>query len=170
MTLDLFDNNGAVVSKCGLYRYELWRIWNDSKPKVLFIMFNPSSADANRNDATLRRCMKFARSWGYGGVYIGNLIPYRATKPAELKAIDQETLQGDGNISHIETMALKSDKIVFAWGDLPNKYFVEDVVVRLKYPLAFCLDKTNSGNPRHPLYVKGSIKPISFNADYYAVQ
>jgi hypothetical protein len=168
MTLDLFDNNGAVISDCGLYRYQLWRIWNDKKPKVLFIMFNPSKADASKNDATLRRCMKFARAWGYGGVYLGNVLAYRATKPADLKKVDYELLEGDDNMLHIDEMATKCQNIVFAWGDLPSKLFTEDVLFRLKFPLAFCLGKTISGNPRHPLYIKGSVKPNLFNADYYA--
>ena len=66
--------NGAIISDCGKYRYQLWRKWDPSLPVVLFIMLNPSQADASEDDPTIRRCINYAKSWGYGGIYVGNLF------------------------------------------------------------------------------------------------
>ena len=62
----LFPDNfsGAEISDCGKYRWKLWRIWDDSKPKILWIMHNPSTADAEKDDPTIRRIINFSKSWG----------------------------------------------------------------------------------------------------------
>ena len=77
--------NSAIISDCGKYRYELCREWHHRKPKVMFMMLNPSTADENSNDLTTIRCMNFAKKWGFGGIYIGNLYPFRAKSPKNLK-------------------------------------------------------------------------------------
>jgi hypothetical protein len=82
---DLFGDRGATLSDCGRYRYRLWRRWADG-PTVLFVMLNPSTADADVDDPTIRRCIGFARSWGAGALEVVNLYAWRATQPAELKA------------------------------------------------------------------------------------
>ena len=74
----------AEISKCGCYRYALWRVWSEDVSCAMFVGLNPSIADAEGDDPTLRRCIAYARSWGYGGVCIGNLFAYRATDPNEL--------------------------------------------------------------------------------------
>ena len=74
----------AVISKCSKYRYSLSRQWNKEKEKVLFIMLNPSKADDKIDDPTVRRCISFAKNWGFGGLMIGNLFAYRTTYPKEL--------------------------------------------------------------------------------------
>jgi Protein of unknown function (DUF1643) len=66
-------DSGAVISDCGRYRYSLWRIWNASAVRVMFIGLNPSTADATQDDPTIRRCVEFARSWGFGGIYVQSL-------------------------------------------------------------------------------------------------
>jgi hypothetical protein len=58
---------GAVLSDDGVYRYRLWRIWDDDRAPTAFLMLNPSTADATVDDPTLRRCIAFARRWGAGG-------------------------------------------------------------------------------------------------------
>ena len=77
-------NQGATISDCGRYRYGLWRIWNWQLPNAVFIMLNPSTADAETDDPTIRRCVGFARSWDLGGVHIANLFALRASDPGEL--------------------------------------------------------------------------------------
>jgi len=64
----------AVFSRDGRYRYALRRVWDDGKPAVLFVGLNPSTADAHRDDATIRRCTRFARDWGFGQLLVGNLF------------------------------------------------------------------------------------------------
>jgi hypothetical protein len=74
----------AKLSDDKLYRYQLSRIWDETKPKVLFIMLNPSTADADVDDPTIRRVINFAKSWNYGGVYVVNLYAFRSTDPKGL--------------------------------------------------------------------------------------
>ena len=78
----------AVISECGKYRYSLTRIWDESKPKVMFIMLNSSTANANNDDPTIRRCINFAKAWGFGDLYVCNIFAYRATNPQELLKVD----------------------------------------------------------------------------------
>ena len=112
----------AIISDCGKYRYELHREWDKSKRKVLFIMLNPSTADGLNNDLTTIRCINFAKKWGYGGIMIGNIYPFRAKRPKDLrKWLDEAKLTADfnaahENINHVETMAEQADMIVCAWG------------------------------------------------------
>ena len=78
---------GAIISKDKKHRYRLWRIWDDSLPKALFIMLNPSTADVMLDDPTIRRCIGFAKSWGYGGIYVGNIFSLRSSNPKDLKVM-----------------------------------------------------------------------------------
>ena len=80
-TLKRQTQSGADFSECGRYRYKLWRTWDDIRPVVMFIMLNPSTADATADDPTIRRCIGFARAWGYGGVRVGNLFAWRTPYP-----------------------------------------------------------------------------------------
>lgn len=77
---------GAHLSACGAYRYALRRTWDPARPAALFVGLNPSTADAERDDPTTRRCVRFARDWGFGGLLVGNLFAYRATRPRDLRA------------------------------------------------------------------------------------
>ena len=78
---------GAIISDCQKYRYALWRNWDLSKDKVMFIGLNPSTADHIEDDPTIRRCIGFAKSWGYGGLYMMNLFSYRTSNPSKLKNV-----------------------------------------------------------------------------------
>ena len=78
--------SGAIFSSCRKYRYALWRNWDETKPCVMIIGLNPSTADENENDPTITRCINFAKSWGYGGVCVTNLFAYCATVPSDMKA------------------------------------------------------------------------------------
>lgn len=75
----------AKLSDCRTYRYELWRTWDESKPYAMFIGLNPSTADETEDDPTIRRCINFAKTWGYGGLCMTNLFAYRATQPEDMK-------------------------------------------------------------------------------------
>ena len=111
----------AVISDCGKYRYELHREWDKEKGKVLFIMLNPSTADGLNNDLTTIRCMNFAKKWGYGGIMIGNIYPFRAKRPKDLRKwlkneeVDHEYV-GYDNRNHVYGMAERANLIVCAWG------------------------------------------------------
>lgn len=86
----------AIFSPCGKYRYSLSRVWDESKPYTLFIGLNPSYADAENDDRTLSRCISFAKSWGYGGVYMTNLFAFVHTQRHEMmKAPDPIGIDDD---------------------------------------------------------------------------
>ena len=80
-------SSDAVFSKDRIYRYALWRTWNENLPKTLFIGLNPSTADEIQDDPTIRRCIRYSRDWGYGGYIMGNIFGYRSTNPLVLKQI-----------------------------------------------------------------------------------
>lgn len=155
---------GAVLSECGLYRYQLWRIWDDQKPKVLFIMHNPSTADADDDDPTIRRCVAFVKSWGYGGFYVGNLTPYRATDPKSLSRLDYHTVYPDHNVTHIEWMMEKCDLFVLAFG-VCRSMVAANEIYNLAHPSRWhCISITKDGRPGHPLYLPKGLPPIPFKS------
>ncbi len=138
----------AQISDCGKYRYRLFRKWDmeTERMPVMWLMLNPSTADASIDDPTIRRCIKFSQTWGYGAMFVGNLFAYRATNPKELYAVGDAV--GPENRYHLELMANQSAKIIVAWGNgglYPRP------------PLPFCpggawhLGLTNSREPKHPL-------------------
>lgn len=157
---DLFLKRDAVISDCGRYRYRLLRSWEAAKPRVLFIMLNPSTADTNIDDPTIRSCIRLARSWDYGGIEVVNLFAWRATDPNELGSASNPI--GPDNDASIEDAAAHSDFTICAWGAHrmagPRAQEVLKII-RRRHGLAHCLGVTKSGAPRHPLYIKTGTTP-----------
>jgi len=155
----------ATISNSGLYRYELHREWDKKKGKVLFIMLNPSTADGDKDDLTTIRCMNFAKKWGYGGIMIGNIYPFRAKRPRDLKKwIDDDTISLESyssNVAHVEEMAEQADLIVCAWG-CNYKDGTPDWVDELGdlFYLELCKDDIT---PKHPL---GNISKDAIPTNY----
>lgn len=153
----------ATVSGCGKYRYRLERIWDKSKPKVLFIMLNPSTADAMNDDATIRRCVNYAKEWGYGGVLVGNLFAYRATKPKEL--LTAENPIGDENLKFIDQMFKEAAAVICAWGNsgivdkLGKKLGPDYKPLKGWIGFLYYLELAKNGTPKHPLYLKKDLIP-----------
>lgn len=153
--------SGAVFDQSELYRYWLWREWNADLPRLSFVMLNPSTADADRNDPTIRRCIQFAKTWGYGAVDVVNLFAYRATQPRILRQAKAPI--GQENDRHLQTVCDRADAIVLAWGNWGSMYGRDRSVLELlDGQSAFCLGVTRSGQPRHPLYVRGDTLPQQF--------
>jgi len=157
----------AIISEDGKYRYQLSRKWDKVKPMILFIMLNPSTADAEKDDPTIRRCMGFAKSWGYGGIFVGNLFSYRATEPGELLNVNDP--YGHGNLSFIMEMAGFSDKVICAWGNEKTikkvevgKLIIKKIFKLLKEKGLYYLELTKGGTPKHPLYLRGNLEPKRF--------
>jgi hypothetical protein len=144
---------GAVISEDGKYRFQLWRIWDETKPLILWVMLNPSKADANTDDPTIKKIQRFSKQWGYGGMYVGNLYPYRATKPEELKKVGFEVAASADNWQHLYDMKAKCEIRVLAHGNSPVEK--PNITSNGEETDWYCLGKiTKSGNPYHPLYVK----------------
>lgn len=141
----------AVISSCEKYQYSLTRNWDVNLEDVLFVLLNPSTADAFQDDPTVRRCIGFARSWGYGGIEVVNIFAYRTTYPKELKrAIDPI---GPANDAYIDEALYRCGMVVAAWG-AHSDFSTRREAISKRLDGAFCLGKTKSGAPRHPLYVR----------------
>lgn len=143
-------DKGATMSKCGRYRYRLWRVWNYKKPGLCWILLNPSTADAQSDDPTIRRCINFAASWGYGGIHVVNLFALRATDPREISKVEEPV--GPGNDEVILSYAYWP--IIAGWGShgslLDRDHKVIDMLSGSNIQ---CLGFTKDGHPRHPLYI-----------------
>lgn len=144
--------SGATFSSCKTYRYSLWRIWDEEKTPVVFIGLNPSTADEMKDDPTIRRCMGFARRWGYGGIYMVNLFAYRATSPRDLFAFKADPIghNNDATLHHYTGMPCVL--VVAAWGN--HGTFLGrglEVAQALKVSM-HCFGYTKAGQPLHPLY------------------
>lgn len=151
-------HNIAVFSKDEQYRYKLIREWDVSLPSVAFIGLNPSTADESVDDPTIRRCVGFAKAWGYGRLVMLNLFAYRATDPTELRRLDIEPV-GALNDVFLRALPLHSELIVAAWG-AQGTYLGRDVVVRQRLPNLHYLRLTQGGQPSHPLYLPGDLTPV----------
>jgi hypothetical protein len=145
---------GADISPCGRYRYRLWRTWGRSLPVLVWCLHNPSTAGATAksDDPTVKKMVGFSERWGYGGIVVVNLIPYRATNPRDLLAVDD--LQGArGDVERFD--ALWRADAILAWGDVHRTHRVRAYgVARLAAGIAArvrCLGRTKSGQPRHPV-------------------
>jgi hypothetical protein len=149
----------ATLSDCRTYRYSLSRTWDNSKAYVLFIGLNPSTADENKDDPTIRRCIDYAKSWGFGGLKMVNLFAYRATLPSDLKKADFPI--GVDNDKHIKELSSSASITIVAWSN-DGSYLNRDkeVLELIKNPM--CLNINKSGQPSHPLYQKKDLKPKSY--------
>lgn len=148
----------AALSACQRYRYSLYRSWADG-PFVVFLMFNPSTADAQENDPTIRKCMGFSRTWGYPGMAVVNLFALRSTDPRALKSVSYQEAVGPENDASILTALATASELICAWGcsahmktrlDRAKKVIS---MVRRTYPSMpiRCLGRSADGTPRHPL-------------------
>lgn len=158
--MDLFNTTGAEFSEDRVYRYALWRIWSPELPKLMIVGLNPSTADANLDDPTIRRGIGFAKAFGKGGLYMTNLFAFRATNPEEMKKATYPIgLMNDFWIKHT---AKKCDLIIFAWGN-NGQHLSRDIEVKNFFPEAMCFGKTLDGHPKHPLYLPKNTNLIKFN-------
>lgn len=147
----------AVLSDCEAYRYSLSRIWLPGGGRALWVMLNPSTADAEQDDPTIRRCIGFSKRIGMGRLDVVNLFALRATDPAEL--LHHPRPIGPDNIQTIRRHLTTANVVIAAWGANPAvKKLDAPNLIRLAADSGrpvYCLGTTKSGAPRHPLYVKG---------------
>jgi hypothetical protein len=123
----------AVFSPDETWRYELRRVWDPTRPSMAFVGLNPSTADARHDDPTVRRCINFAKRWGFGGLIMLNAFAFRAADPREMMAAADPV--GPDNDSAQVTPLL---------GEL------------------WALGKTKGDEPLHPLYVRGDTERIAY--------
>lgn len=153
--------NTATFSPCRKYRYTLWRRWADG-PYLMVIGLNPSTADEMRDDPTIRRCIGFAKYWGYHGLCMTNLFGYRATDPADMKACPEPI--GEGNNQAIRECAKDAGFVLAAWGAHGSHLYRNESIVDLVQREIHCLGLTKEGHPRHPLYVRADQQPVIYRS------
>lgn len=151
----IYLEKDAVISDCGRYRYLLRRTWAHSKPRALVIMLNPSTADAEVDDATIRSLVRLLRGHGYGSFEVVNIFGLRATDPAALASSSDP--QGPLNARIVVAAIERCDIVICAWGAHPIAAAKSSFLmghIRSRRPAAYCFGKTKGGSPKHPLYLK----------------
>jgi hypothetical protein len=158
----------AVFSPCGRYRYHLTREWDATKGRALFVMLNPSTADAEVLDPTVRRCVGYAQAWGWGSLEVVNLFAWRATDPDELTREQRRHsvahVVGPDNDAAIGRAIARADLVMLAYGKDGALFGRAREVLRLfgSERNFFCLGKTKGGHPLHPLYLSKDLKPVPY--------
>lgn len=153
----------AIISECGLYRYELRRIWQPEAGLVCWVMLNPSTADASIDDPTIRRCMGYAMRWGYYGIIVVNLFALRATDPNDL-CISTDPI-GPKNDEYIYKANAEARLTIAAWG-IRGQYLSRDEHVMMTLTFPHYLALTKNGSPRHPLYLRKELQPIPASTEH----
>ncbi len=156
MSQRLLDTNGSSALIDGPYRYSLDRWWGPGR-RMCFVMLNPSTADADQDDPTIRRCIGFAKRDAFDGITVVNLFAYRCTRPLHLSDVDDPV--GPLNDGAVADAVRRSDVVVAAWGAHPMAVGRGKALADWRVPL-HCLGTTKDGAPRHPLYVRGSAEVV----------
>jgi hypothetical protein len=163
------DRKGAVFGSDRVtgserkYRYRLWRRWDSAKPTLAFIMLNPSTADETTDDPTVRRCIGYAREWGYGTLLVGNIFGVRETDPANL--YDYFDPVGPENDDHLKEIVADAEKTIVAWGANGRLGNRGRRVAELLDADLHALDTTKAGHPAHPLYQPADIEAEPWSVD-----
>ena len=159
-----YTSQNARFSRCGDYRYSLERKWQHPRQqarRVLFIGLNPSTADHRQDDPTIRRCVGFARDWGFSELEVVNLFAYRATYPSDLKqATDPVGKRNDYWIRRCHRIA---DLTIACWGNDGEFMQRADTVLAMLNDL-YCLNINRSSQPAHPLYQRADERPKTLQA------
>jgi hypothetical protein len=167
----------AHISDCGRYRFKLTRIWRTDKPLLVTCMLNPSTADAERDDPTIRTLIHFGKAWGYGGLMVVNLFALRTPSPKELLATAFDDRKGmkSVNATHVSEALTyarhTSGRALAAWGNV-HPHLINDTngvlhLAHQHYVNLVCLGITANGFPKHPMArgthrIAADQQPISF--------
>lgn len=151
-------NAGAVFSEDRLYRYKLWRIWDESKPLIAFMGINPSTANETEPDNTIKRVMAITKNNGFGGIYMINLFGLVSTDPDVLLTHPNPIGDNDKHIEEVQGMVWG---VVCAWGAFKQaKKRADEVYKRIGNPLTLCVLK--DGSPKHPLYCRADTRFVEY--------
>jgi hypothetical protein len=153
----------AELDATRTYRYTLYRAWSGAPGRVLWVMLNPSKADENDEDPTIRRCIGYSTAWGYGSLTVCNLFALVSTDPGVLWSHPDPV--GPENLEAIQREVIEADFVILAWGAFQQKRVREQAVVtfevvRSKDP--HCLAIAKDGHPKHPLYLAATLKPVAW--------
>ncbi|MFT4863101.1 MAG: hypothetical protein ACI95C_002325 [Pseudohongiellaceae bacterium] len=152
-----YTSQKARISRCCRYRYSLERSWGSGQGTVVFIGLNPSTADHKQDDPTIRRCVGFARAWGFESMAIVNLFAYRATLPQDLKTASDPV--GPRNNYWLKKLIDSADLAIACWGN-HGSFRARNETVLKRFSGLYCIVQNNSLHPAHPLYLKANLTPI----------
>ncbi len=159
MTDDLFLPSQpeplAVFSPCRRWRYELWRRWSPG-PYCPFIGLNPSTADERILDPTVRRCIDYAKRWGYGALCMTNIFAWRDTDPQDMMKAEEPI--GEKNDETLIRISKDAGVVIAAWG-CHGSYRDRAKRVLEIIPNLCALKLNSDGSPAHPLYLRKSLVP-----------
>lgn len=142
----------ARLSACGKYRYNLGRHWGAfSDPHILWVMLNPSTADANADDNTIRKCIYYTHREGFSRLTVVNLFAFRSTDPDVMLRLPEDEARGPDNSMEMLSWAHDADKIICAWGNPGGKLIPEELWPHRMKCYHFGLN--GNGSPKHPLYL-----------------
>ena len=161
----MLSSSGATFSPCRRWRYLLWRRWDEAKPAANFLMLNPSTADEAKLDPTCARARDYAERWGYGALIVTNVFAFRNTDPNRMKAVKDPI--GKDNDAAIVRAAKESALVVCAWGNHGAFLDRSTEILRMMKAKGIALHALRvnaNGEPAHPLYLPGKLKPISYAA------
>ena len=156
MTHITLHHKSAHFSRCGRYRYALWRRWGDGDDYALMVGLNPSTDDPDVDNPTVRRCIRFAHDWGYSGVCVVNLFAWRTVSPAALLAAEAPV--GPRNDHWLRKTAADAAVVVAGWGN-HGAHRARAAQVRQLLPHLQILRLNASGEPAHPLYLPARLTP-----------
>ncbi len=159
----------AVYSDCETYRYLLTRVWDERRPRALFIMLNPSTATEVQNDPTVERCERRARALGFGAFRVTNIFAYRATDPKVMRAQGDPVGPENDNaiLQSLNWAAGPQDRIICAWGAHGAHLARGAAVIALLRGSGrdlHHLGLTRAGDPKHPLYIGYDRQPEPWSA------
>lgn len=156
--------SGAVFSDSNRhFRYALWRFWQPAGDKLLFIGLNPSTANDIKDDPTIRRLVGFAKCWGFGGLFVGNLFSLVSANPNVLWLEPPTKQVNELNDFALKRMCQLSTKVMVGWGN-DGRYATSrttEVLTLIGEPV-FCIKVTKVGEPTHPLYMPLSSQLIPY--------
>jgi len=162
----------AVISDDEKYRYVLVRQWDTSRPLVVFLMLNPSTADGSQDDATTRSCRAIAQNSGFGGMLFVNLYAYRAKNPSTLYMVQDPI--GPDNDKSLRWVCARAEKIIVAWGNRGPSVVANQIlhvmnVLSSYWDVMYSLGTTNQGQPTHPRFIAPDVELIPFDVREYLV-
>ena len=156
--------SSANFSDCGRYRYRLRRRWADGE-ECVFVGLNPSTADGAKNDATVRKCMQFARTWGFAGLVLVNLFARRCRYPQALATSDDPV--GPDNAAWLAGAVKDAPLVIAMWGNHGARAYGEvsrrDLRAMDLRDDWRCFGHTKQGAPKHPLYLPNETQLQTFS-------
>lgn len=160
----------AIFSANRRYRYELRRLVNATAGgEIAWVMLNPSTANEVKDDPTIRRCIDFSRRWQFRSLRVVNLLPIRTPSPKEAIAWYYPPIEPAyfENLKYIERATQEVDCVMMAWGAHGYRLMGDDTRENICCwtDEAWILGWTQMGQPKHPLYVSASTRPIHAEDD-----